>query len=216
MKSSRKNIYIVAANNLSRLKAYEFANENGFEVVGQSGYIKDAAIEIVGGDVDTIICAPTLLDGKAKQLYSQLPNHIKNKCNFFVITPGQSNPYKLKKLSYCEYRQKDDRIESALNYLSMPKHLMGYDLFIDALNIALSTPDALSNLTRKIYSTLAKTHNTNTDNVEYNLRNAKDHSLNRCNPDIINEIFGEFPVDKPPTVADYLSKLTYYISHNKF
>ncbi len=206
-----KNIYIAAADNLSKTKAYEYADEFGFEIVGESGYVDDASDEICTGNVNTVICSQRLFDGDARQLYHKLPQHIKDVCCFCIISPVTNGSYKLKRLSHNQLHQNYSVIDTALNYVEIPKSIKGYTLFKEALEIALSTPDALLDISHKIYAPIAKAHNTDINNIEYNMRTAKKHSLLHCNPDIISEVFGDFADDKSLTLSIYLSKLSDYI-----
>ncbi len=210
-----KNIYIAAADNLSRLKAYEFAEENGFDIVGQSAYVDDASAEISESNIDAVICSHKLFDGEAKELYNKLPEYIKNRCDFLVIAPVKNGTYKLKRMPYGKLRQTDSIIDTALDYVGMPKTIDGYSLYKEALDIILSTPDSLLNITQKIYKVLAKTHNANSKSVEYNMRTARDNILRYSDPEAIAEVFGDIPYKQTPSVSICLSKLADYIKKTR-
>ena len=211
VKKHKNRAYIAVSDNLSRVKAYEFAKELGLEIVGQSGYVDDAAHELADCDIDTIICSQKLYDGEAKQLYHKLPKAVKNQCKFYVISPSKNRTLRLSQISHSAIVSKYDVIQKTLDYVAIPKNLKAYNLFKDALDITLSNPDALFDITKKVYSHLATIHNTDVRNIECNMRTAKKHSLLHCNPDIVNEVFGDFPDGESPSLSVYLSMLTTYI-----
>ncbi len=208
---TKKRAYIAVSDNLSKAKAYEYAREFGLEIVGQSGYLDDAANELADCDVDTIICSQKLYDGEAKQLYYKLPKVLKKQCKFYIISPSKNSTYRLRRVNKDALGSKYDIINATLDYVKITKNLKGYSLFKDALDITLSNPDALFDVTQKVYSHLAVIHSTNIRNVEYNMRTAKKHSLLCCNPDIISEVFGDYPDEKSLSLSEFLSILTTYI-----
>jgi len=207
----KNKVYLAVADNLSKLKAYEYADELGLEIAGQSGYIDDATDEISAGGIDSVICSQKLLDGQPRQLFDKLPSHLKRKCDFYVVTPINSATYKLKKASFGTLCASRDKVAKMLDYLKMPQHLDGRVLFEDALQITLASPNALSNMMREVYRPIAKIHGITVDSVEFNMRTARDTSLLRCDPDIVYEIFGNYPDGRAPSVSMCLSMLTSYI-----
>lgn len=208
----RKNIYIAAADNLSKVKAYEFAEEQGYNVVGESGYIDDASDEISKGGVDTVICSQRLFDGGIRQLYNKLPCHLRDRCDFLIVSPVKNGTYRLKKLNTGELHKKSSAIDDVLDYVSVPKTVMARTLFKDALSIIMSSPDSVCDITHKVYGTLAKIHGGNAKSIEFNMRSAKDSSLTRCKFDVIEEVFGELNDKNTLPLNLYLSKLSDYIT----
>ena len=209
--TERKKIYIAVADNLSKAKAYEYAQELGYHVVGDSGYLDDASSEICKGDVDMVICSGRLFDGKPKELIDKLPHHVRDGCDFLIISPIKNGTYRFKKLSTGKLRSKYDAVDNLLDYVRMPKTKNAYTLFKDALSIILSSPDSVCNITHSVYGALAEIHGANAKNIEYNMRSAKDRSLTRCSPDVIAEVFGELNDENSLELSLYLSKLADYL-----
>ena len=208
-----KNLFIAVADNLSKIKAYEFADEFELDIVGESGYVDDASKEITDTNARTILCSQKLFDGDAKMLYHKLPTYIKNECDFFVISPTKNETIKLNRQSHTILHRKISIIEEALNKVAISKNLKGYSYFLQALEIILSTPTALFDITHNIYSPVAISHNTDIQNVEYDMRTAMNSSLIRCNPDILSEVFSNII---KLSIGIYLSKLSDYIIKSQY
>ena len=206
-----KNIFIAVADNLSKTKAYEYAEDYGFTVVGESAYINDASECICKENVDLVICSHKLIDGNAKDLYNNLPQHIKDSCKTSVITPLENGSYTLKQIPHSVLYHKYSVVESVLEYVSLSSHNKGYPLIKAALEIILSTPDALFEITRKIIVPIANAYDTSTNNVEFDMRFAKDQSLINCSADVMEAVFGQFCDSKSISLGVYLSKLYEYI-----
>lgn len=215
--NAKPRVYLAVADNFSKIKAYEYAKENDFEIVGQSGYIEQASEEINNSEIDAVICSEKLLDGNSKQLFNKLSEHFAfNKRAFYIVSAINSKTFRIKQISSDELHVKYTDIDEILNYVGISLNLKGYPLFKDALEIALSQPDSLFEMTNKIYKRVAEMHGVSKDSVEYNMRTIRDHSINFGKPEIIYEIFGGQPDGKMPSLGEYLSMLTSYVLRTKY
>ncbi len=212
MPSNKRQIYIAAADNMSKSKAYEYAKEFDFEIAGESGYIYDSVYDICENNIGTVVCSGNLFDGNAKDLHSLLVQQ-KQDVDVIVITQTQNKTFNLKQLDkrFLKSRQQTEYIERTLQKIGMPGHIKGYTLFKEALMITLVAPHALNSITGSVYKKLAESQNTNIRNVEFNMRKARDSSILNCDLETYYDIFGKTNVEKAPTVAEYLSSLTAYI-----
>jgi len=207
--------YLAVADNMSRVRAHEYAQEHDFEIVGQSGYVDEASAQIAQQNVDVVIFSQKLIDGDIKSLFSSLPSNIRSKCSFYMVCPIGCKAFKLKQISPSGVYTKRDAVESVLDYMNIPKARKGYPLLKQALDIAISSPDALFEITEKVYKRIAVTNNIPSNIVEYNMRSVKDYSMLHCKPDVIYEIFGDYPNGEKPSLSVYLSMLSAYILRTK-
>ncbi len=213
MASNNRKIYIAAADNLSKLKAYEYAKDFDFEITGESGYVFECVRDVCDNDTDTVICSQKLFDGNAKTLYSMLVKNQKPNVNVLVMTHTQNKTLCIKRLDkkFLHRTGKNNAIDSTLSMINMPSTLKGYQLFKSALTITLMAPNTLCDITHSVYEQVAKSHNVDIKNVEYNMRTAKNHSMLHCQLQTYHEIFGISDDAKQPTLGEFLSSLTAYI-----
>ena len=74
--------------------------------------------------------------------------------------------------------------------IGIPYHINGTKYLIRAIEIAVETPDAVMNITKQIYQTIALEVSTKAANVERAIRHAIDIAWNKNRIAFLNTIFG--------------------------
>lgn len=82
------------------------------------------------------------------------------------------------------------RISNILYDLGVPVHIRGYQYLSEAIATAVNNPDALSYVTKELYPSIAKNHQTTPSNVERAIRHAINVTWSRGKTDAINKLFG--------------------------
>ncbi len=77
-----------------------------------------------------------------------------------------------------------------LHEIGIPAHIKGYQYLRDAIAISVSEEDMLVSVTKVLYPTIAKRHDTTSSRVERAIRHAIEVAWTRGRLDTINEIFG--------------------------
>ena len=77
-----------------------------------------------------------------------------------------------------------------LHEIGIPAHIKGYQYLRDAIGISVEEKDMLTSVTKILYTTIAKRHQTTPSRVERAIRHAIEVAWSRGKMDTINEIFG--------------------------
>lgn len=77
-----------------------------------------------------------------------------------------------------------------LHEIGIPAHIKGYQYLRDAIAISVEEEDMLVSVTKVLYPTIAKRHNTTASRVERAIRHAIEVAWTRGRLDTIHEIFG--------------------------
>ncbi|MEY8338805.1 sporulation transcription factor Spo0A [Lachnospiraceae bacterium 62-35] len=97
-------------------------------------------------------------------------------------------PY-LNKEEYMEQNLEHD-VTQMLHEIGIPAHIKGYQYLRDAIGISVEEQDMLTSVTKILYPTIAKRHQTTPSRVERAIRHAIEVAWSRGKMDTINEIFG--------------------------
>ena len=107
-------------------------------------------------------------------------------------------------------------IKQVIKQLGVKQHHKGYTYLVDAIAMTVDDPLATTVVTKHMYPTIAKRHNTKGANVERAMRHAIEKSWLIGDYRLMNEIFGytvPTNADKPANthfiaaVADYVRAL---------
>lgn len=77
-----------------------------------------------------------------------------------------------------------------LNELGVPPHFKGYHYLVDAIRLVVYDLTLLHTVTKDLYPTIARRHNTSAERVERAIRNAIEVTMTRGNLDEIQRVFG--------------------------
>jgi two-component system response regulator (stage 0 sporulation protein A) len=84
----------------------------------------------------------------------------------------------------------DDMVFAILKRVGMPPNLKGYNYTDYAIKLCLADPSYLDELTKRLYPDVAVQYNTTDSRVERAIRHAVESVFDRCDPEIINNLFG--------------------------
>lgn len=77
-----------------------------------------------------------------------------------------------------------------LNELGVPPHFKGYHYLVDAIRLVVYDMTLLHTVTKDLYPSIARRHNTSPERVERAIRNAIEVTMTRGNLDEIQRVFG--------------------------
>lgn len=97
-------------------------------------------------------------------------------------------PY-VNKEEYMEQNLEND-VTHMLHEIGIPAHIKGYQYLRDAIAISVKEDDTLISVTKVLYPTIAKMHNTTSSRVERAIRHAIEVAWERGRLDAIYELFG--------------------------
>lgn len=97
-------------------------------------------------------------------------------------------PY-LDKAAYMEQNLETD-VTQMLHEIGIPAHIKGYQYLRDAIIMSVQDSEMLSSVTKILYPTIAKKHQTTPSRVERAIRHAIEVAWSRGKMDTINDLFG--------------------------
>ena len=84
----------------------------------------------------------------------------------------------------------ENDVTRLLHEIGIPAHIKGYQYLRDAITISVEEEDMLVSVTKVLYPTIAKRHNTTSSRVERAIRHAIEVAWSRGRLDTIHELFG--------------------------
>ena len=84
----------------------------------------------------------------------------------------------------------ESRVTSMLHEIGIPAHIKGYHYLRDSIMMAVEDMDVLNAITKILYPTVAKRHQTTSSRVERAIRHAIEVAWNRGKIDILDDLFG--------------------------
>lgn len=97
-------------------------------------------------------------------------------------------PY-VNKTDYMEQNLEND-VTQMLHEIGIPAHIKGYQYLRDAIIISVGDHEMLASVTKILYPTIAKKHQTTPSRVERAIRHAIEVAWSRGKADTLNELFG--------------------------
>lgn len=97
-------------------------------------------------------------------------------------------PY-VNKSEYMEQNLEND-VTQILHEIGIPAHIKGYQYLRDAIIISVGDHEMLASVTKILYPTIAKKHQTTPSRVERAIRHAIEVAWSRGKMDTINDLFG--------------------------
>lgn len=106
---------------------------------------------------------------------------------------GMQEPKGLKacesKATYLDYNLETD-VTNMIHEIGVPAHIKGYQYLRDAIIMSVKDMEMLSSITKILYPTIAKMHQTTPSRVERAIRHAIEVAWSRGKMDTIDELFG--------------------------
>ena len=93
------------------------------------------------------------------------------------------------KSDYLDYNLETD-ITDMIHEIGVPAHIKGYQYLRDAILMSVKDMDMLNSITKILYPTIAKMHQTTPSRVERAIRHAIEVAWSRGKMDTIDELFG--------------------------
>lgn len=93
------------------------------------------------------------------------------------------------KAEYIQQNLEND-VTQLLHEIGIPAHIKGYQYLRDAIAISVEEEDMLVSVTKVLYPSIAKKHNTTPSRVERAIRHAIEVAWSRGRVDTINDLFG--------------------------
>ena len=87
-------------------------------------------------------------------------------------------------------RNLETDVTNLIHEIGVPAHIKGYSYLRDAIILSVSDMDMLNSITKMLYPTIAKMHQTTPSRVERAIRHAIEVAWNRGKMDTIHELFG--------------------------
>ena len=84
----------------------------------------------------------------------------------------------------------EDRVTNMIHEIGIPAHIKGYHYLRDAIMMAVEDMDVLNAITKILYPTVAKKHQTTSSRVERAIRHAIEVAWSRGKIDILDKLFG--------------------------
>jgi len=84
----------------------------------------------------------------------------------------------------------EDRVTNMIHEIGIPAHIKGYHYLRDAIIMAVEDMDVLNAITKILYPTVAKKHQTTSSRVERAIRHAIEVAWSRGKIDILDKLFG--------------------------
>lgn len=81
-------------------------------------------------------------------------------------------------------------VTNIIHEIGVPAHIKGYQYLRDSIIMSVNNMDILNSITKQLYPTIAKMHDTTPSRVERAIRHAIEVAWNRGKMDTINELFG--------------------------
>jgi len=116
---------------------------------------------------------------------------------------------KVNVIGYMEQNLEND-VTQILHEIGVPAHIKGYHYLRDAIASSVEEPEMLTSVTKVLYPSIAKKHQTTPSRVERAIRHAIEVAWNRGKMETINEIFG-YTVSNgkgKPTNSEFIALLS--------
>lgn len=81
-------------------------------------------------------------------------------------------------------------VSEYITKLGIPAHIKGYRYVITAIMLAVNDFDIINSITKRLYPTVAKMHNTTSARVERAIRHAIEVAWERGDIEVLNNLFG--------------------------
>lgn len=96
------------------------------------------------------------------------------------------------KMENCEIMTEsmENRVTDMIHEIGIPAHIKGYHYLRDAILMAIDDMDVLNAITKVLYPTVAKMHQTTSSRVERAIRHAIEVAWSRGKLDTLEELFG--------------------------
>lgn len=101
----------------------------------------------------------------------------------------------------------DEKISNIFITVGIPAHIKGYQFLREAIKMAVSTPEIVNSITKKLYPNIATRFGTSASKVERAIRHAIEVAWNRGKIENINSVFGlqVYNANEKPTNGEFIA-----------
>jgi two-component system response regulator (stage 0 sporulation protein A) len=97
-----------------------------------------------------------------------------------------------------------------IHEIGVPAHIKGYTYLREAIMLVLKDTDLINSITKQLYPTVAKKHNTSSSRVERAIRHAIEVAWDRGDTEVLNNLFG-FTINQnkgKPTNSEFIAMIS--------
>ena len=129
-------------------------------------------------------------------------NLLKRLCE---VTQGISE--KSSKQNKAISKELDEKITNIFITVGIPAHIKGYQFLREAIKMAISEPDIINSITKRLYPNIAQKFDTSSSKVERAIRHAIEVAWNRGKIENINSLFGVkvYNDNEKPTNGEFIA-----------
>lgn len=116
-----------------------------------------------------------------------------------------AGPYE--KTEYCMEKNLETDVTNMIHEIGVPAHIKGYRYLRDAIMMAVEDMNMLNSITKILYPTIAKNHQTTPSRVERAIRHAIEVAWSRGRAEELDDLFG-YTVDSgkgKPTNSEFIA-----------
>lgn len=101
----------------------------------------------------------------------------------------------------------DERLATIFVSIGIPPHIKGYQFLRDGIKFVVEDPAIINSITRELYPSIAKKHDTTPSKVERAIRHAIEVAWSRGKIDNINNLFGVkvYSANEKPTNGEFIA-----------
>lgn len=101
----------------------------------------------------------------------------------------------------------EEKITNIFITVGIPAHIKGYQFLREAIKLAISNPEIINSITKKLYPTIAQKYSTSASKVERAIRHAIEVAWNRGKIENINNVFGLkiYSSNEKPTNGEFIA-----------
>ncbi|OQB15281.1 MAG: Stage 0 sporulation protein A [Firmicutes bacterium ADurb.Bin193] len=101
-------------------------------------------------------------------------------------------------------------VTTIIHEIGVPAHIKGYTYLREAIMLVLKDTDLINSITKQLYPTVAKKHNTSSSRVERAIRHAIEVAWDRGDTETLNNLFG-FTINQnkgKPTNSEFIAMIS--------
>lgn len=101
----------------------------------------------------------------------------------------------------------DERISNIFITIGIPPHIKGYVYLRDSIKMAVEDPTIINKVTKELYPSVAKKHDTSASKVERAIRHAIEVGWNKGRTDAVSAVFGArvYIGNERPTNSEFIA-----------
>ena len=104
-------------------------------------------------------------------------------------------------------KELDEKISNIFITVGIPAHIKGYQFLREAIKMAISEPEIINSITKRLYPNIAEKFDTSSSKVERAIRHAIEVAWNRGKIENINSLFGVkvYSDNEKPTNGEFIA-----------